>query len=387
MSDQKEVAQVTESIDGAIMEELASPEEIIDEPDISFVYDGEIEEYDLTEEEEEEEKEPEGEEPSGETEVVETEEVSDEETDSEASLDDDEAVTPEEGAQADESESASLEESETEREPFSIRVDRQEYDVPDAYVEGDNIVIPREAFQRSVQPMLADRNVWRQERSELLQTIEDLDPQKNPDVVKANAFLEKVNEVFEDEESAYAFFKDFNANRDKLVLDAERAALDAEKKQFQSTASRKQASEQAEELAGQMETALDSVLEEAKTIEAYANVDMEYIRDLIEPVKAQFFFRAAEDLPKFGLKEGEIGVRIDLIEQFIQKEAKRSKARMESERARQRNRAQIGDSPEGEEPAPPASIDTSTPDGSQKQPEITSREEWEAHLAGVAAGR
>lgn len=397
-----EPTRVTESIDGAVMEEIGSPEEdgeeveFIDEPDITYVVDGEIdrpEEEEVEEVEEEEVETAEGEEevseakpePSEPDEVETIEEVS-EQDDSEASPAEEQPVTSDEEAQVVTEEGASPTESEAE--PFTLRVDGQEYDVPGSRIEGDEIVIPRESFQRVIQPRVADRSVWQQERAELQQRIEDLDPAKNPTVVKANTMLEQLLEVLEDEEKAYDFFNDFSKNREKLILEAERAELEAEKNRITTREERERTQERAEELASQMDTALDTVLEEARELEAYSGVDFDYVRSIIEPTKESFFFRADQDYPDYGLEEGDIGIRIDRIEQIIATEAERAKRRREAESARKRNDASIGDRTDSEDSTTPAPPEPTTPvEAEEPSSEPQSREEWEANLARVAAGR
>lgn len=377
---------VNENLDGAIMEEIGSPAgehvEYVDdfdimEPDVSFVHDGEIVEDEL--EEESSDDEPEVEDLV--EEVESPEQVVDGER-SEASPDEVPADTPE-GAPVGANDGASPEEQT--RDPFTLNVDGQSFDVPDAYVDGDNIVIPRDSFQRVIQPRVADRGVWQQERKDFQRHIEELAPERNPEVIKAKTLLNSILEVLEDDQKADAFFSDFAKNRDKLILQAERAELEAQRNQLTSTQQRDTAKQEAAELPVQMDSALGNVLSQAKEIADYSSVDMDYVRDLIEPIKGSFFFRADADMPEAGLKKGEIGVRIDLIEQVIQKEAKRSQATQAAQEARKRNETALGNTSSNVS-APPA-LKPDNPVEVEETPKIETKEQWQARMAAIAAGR
>lgn len=380
---------VSENIDGAVVEEIGSPDgehvEHVDdfeilEPDVAFVHDGEIVEDELEEssddDEDEVQDEPIVEEVDSPEEVVEGER-------SEASPDDEPGDTAE-AAPTDSDEGASPQEPT--RDPFTLNVDGQSYDVPDAYVDGDNIVIPRESFQRVIQPRVADRGIWHKERQDYQRQIDDLNPETNPTVVKAKALLDSIMDVLDDSEKADEFFSNFERNRDKLILEAERAELKAEKDRLSTTKQRSASQQEAEELPRQMDEALGTILEQAKSIDDYSNVDMEYVRDLIEPIKGSFFFRAEKDMPEANLKKGEVGVRIDLLEQVIVKEAKRSASLKEAQEARRRNDSVIGDSSADGDPAPPV-LEPDNPVEVHEPPKIESKEDWEARIAAVAAGR
>lgn len=387
MSDESTEITVTESIDGAIMQEIGSPdgshlEEVFEPSDFTFVDDGEITHedpavsvVDLTEEDETPDPVIED--------VSRIEEVSDGEL-AEAPPAQPDPVTGQQPAPVEGDEGASP--TAGKREAFSLRMDGQDIPVPDAYVEGDNVVIPREQFQRVVQPRLADRNAWIAERREYLQRIEDLAPERNPTVVKANALLEAVNAAFENEDSAYEFFKNFNANRDKLILNAERQALEAERKQFTSQRDRETAEATVAELQMQMDAGLGAVLDQAAQLGAYSNLDFEHVRSIIEPVKHSFFFRAAEDLPQFGLRKGEIGINIEKIEGVLQAEARRVQRELAARAAAERNAATLNESTSSGNEDPPA-IEPDTPLVTEAPSEPKTREEWEARMAAVAAGR
>jgi hypothetical protein len=388
MAEREAVTQVTENIDGAIMEEIGSPdgshlEEVyIDEPDVSVVYDGEVIDEDEGGEEEVVEVKADDEPIVEEVETVEEVLVDDP---AEASPVVDETVTGDEPAPVVEDEGASPK-AEVEREAFQIRVDGQEFEVPDSYVEGDNIVIPREQFQRVVQPKLADRNVWVTERRDLLRQIDDLAPEKNPRVVKAEHLLDAVDKAFENEDSAYAFFKDFIRNRDKLILSADRAAFEAEKNQHKSTTEKVQQETAVEQLEQEMDTGLNNVLDTAKSIDAYADVDFNYVRTILNESKTAFFFRAAEDMPQFGLKKGEVGINVEKIENVIKAEAEREKKRKENSAAGRRNSAVLSDDADDPDTAPPV-IEPDTPLVTDTMQEAASKDDWERQMAAIAAGR
>lgn len=382
-----EVEKVGENLDGAVVEEIGSPDgdhveyvddDMILEPDVAFVHDGEIVNDDLEDEDDEvTDDEPVIEEVESQEEVVDGERA-------EASPDEDAEDTPEGAPEA--SDEGASPEAQDAREAFTLNVDGQSYDVPEAYVDGDNIVIPRDSFQRVIQPRVADRSVWQKERQQYEQRIQDLNPENNPQVVKAKTLLDNMLEVLEDDDKAEEFFSDFVRQRDKLILQAERAELEAEKNNLTSSQKREDAATQAEELPKQMDASIGAILNEAKNIDQYASVDMDYVRELIEPIKASFFFRAEQDMPDAGLKKGEIGVRIDLLEQVVAKEASRAQALQATQQTRERNQEALNDSADDDASAPPA-LEPDNPIDVREPPKVESKEDWDAHMAAIAAGR
>lgn len=79
--------------------------------------------------------------------------------------------------------------------PFSFRADGSDVAVEGATVRGDEIVIPRDAWFRHVQPHLADRRGWERERSRMQSQLRTLDPERNEAVVRAQHLLGKLDAI------------------------------------------------------------------------------------------------------------------------------------------------------------------------------------------------
>jgi hypothetical protein len=80
-------------------------------------------------------------------------------------------------------------------EPFHFRADGHDIVVDGATLTGDSITIPREAWNRDVQPYLADRRGWERERSRLQTQVRQLDPERNESVIRASHLLAKLETI------------------------------------------------------------------------------------------------------------------------------------------------------------------------------------------------
>jgi len=143
--------------------------------------------------------------------------------------DDEEEGPPDDYAGADDSEYTS-EESGTEQvrlAPFSFRVDRVEIAVPEGMAgvqeteHGRVFLIHEDAWQQYIQPRLADRTQWIQREREYRRRIAELDPERNPDVIRARALAAELDAILSDRDRAAEFIDNFEREKELLRLRAE----------------------------------------------------------------------------------------------------------------------------------------------------------------------
>jgi hypothetical protein len=78
------------------------------------------------------------------------------------------------------------------RTPWSLRVDGQRVDLEGAYLEADEIRIPREVWERQIQPnYMGDRRVWQREREHFNRQLQALADDNRPEVIRANLFADR----------------------------------------------------------------------------------------------------------------------------------------------------------------------------------------------------
>lgn len=123
--------------------------------------------------------------------------------------------------------------------PFSFTADRKRVEVQGASVvehpgpDGKptrSIVIPLDAFQRHVQPYLADRGSFANKERDYQRQLAALSPDKNETVIRAQTILDEFEKVLGSEESLTGFLENFEHNRELLKLKVENAAVQAKLK-------------------------------------------------------------------------------------------------------------------------------------------------------------
>lgn len=88
-------------------------------------------------------------------------------------------------------------ESPTDRTPFAFRVDRTEVNVPGAFIDAEGFVrIPKDQWDRTIQPRVADRGQIQRELQQREQQIAhwraQADPARNPDVQHARLLVQQM---------------------------------------------------------------------------------------------------------------------------------------------------------------------------------------------------
>lgn len=293
-----------------------------------------------------------------------------------------EAATHSEGTSGTEGDSG---EEEFTEQPWGFSADGQHYEVPDAIETSDGWVhIPAEQVQKVLQPHFADRAAWQRERNQLQRQVQLLQQSQGENEARAGVILQKFTEMLDkgpDEIVKWAI--DFEQNRPRLEAEAERAAVAAERHNLELSqqVTENRAVEQQTETA--MQDAWSHVLDDAaRSLEKYAPLDFEDIHASLDPIRNSFFFVAPPQGIQFDdgtvLRGGEMGVRVDLIEQYLDRELEKA----ERQRIEAENRTAVSSSATRNEPAPVAGSGSSTGRSAPKPlAKPKTREEYEAYLS------
>lgn len=366
-------------------------------PDVTWVEDGEVVSDDEDEEvivDDSEEEEPTAEE----EEDVPAEEAEPEEIEGESTPEDEVEGSADAPTETDEPEAATETPAESlpaisEPEPVQFKADGKEFTVSARKDAEGNLIIAPDEWNRSVQPRLADRGAWQQERESLRRQVAALNPEQNPEVIRARQVMESFQALLDKgPDAVIEWAEDFDRNKEVLIARAEAAAARAEVERARGAQASTQQQEEQANLRAQMQQGLGTLLEQAAQVEEYKGLDMDYVRRVLEPMAPAIYFRAPYDMPEYGLQKGEIGVNLQVVENVLKAEADRNRSVQErlkaaeaASAAKRRNSAVLNDSPRKK--APPVATDKSAAgQGAVPAPKPKTREEWERNLAALARG-
>ncbi len=170
---------------------------------------------------------------------------------------DEEAAADTQSAEASEDESGESEDlPQLEGQPFSFRVDGQDFVVDGGFVYevaaddgsvSQQVVMPREAFERHV-THLGHRGTWQRE---VLRLEQELQTKPSPDdhelVIEARTLLDGLKPVLQDPEGFQAWVEHFDSNSRLLQAEAKRAVAEAQTKHAESRVEAQHRAAQAEE--------------------------------------------------------------------------------------------------------------------------------------------
>jgi hypothetical protein len=211
------------------------------------------------------------------------------------------------------------------RVPFTFAVDGQQVTVEGAAVVGDNIIIPKAAWDQVVRPRyLGDRHVWRQREAGLQQQLKEAASAKGDREGRAEAILAKVQELDTGGPEAWAQWLD-NFHTTRPILEAEAKARVAEQRLHAIEQQRQEqdSAAQADSLVPRLQSHLDQALsqylarDEFKVLAA----DADALKATLWDQAAQLFFEAPEDFPEAGLRQGDLGFRYDLFTRLLESHA------------------------------------------------------------------
>jgi hypothetical protein len=271
--------------------------------------------------------------------------------------------------------------TEPEAVPFAFKVDRTEIPVPDAYVVGDMIVMPRDSWERHVRPNLANRQEWVRERSGLTRQIETLKSSRSEKERQADALVDELTRILTpgNEEELHAFLNDLERQGPILQAKAEARALREEldaRRQVEQEEER-EAEESPEVLEEGLDGWIGAIAENHPDLKG-VQFDRADLRASLMRMKDKVFIRAPQDYPDNGVKKGDLVVDTDFVFAVMQRDAaaQRKLAQREAER-RKAEAANQGARPRKEAPPTVASRGTAgaaARSGDAGTPQT--REEW-----------
>lgn len=215
---------------------------------------------------------------------------------------------------------AEVSEPEPER-PFSFRADHTDIAVDGAVVQGDRITIPVDVWQNRIRPhLVADRMALQRQsyetgHREALKTVE-----QHPTVKYAEELVKAMDGVLElPEDRLLEWIQDKQRNADLLRLRAQNQALLARDQDGQRRQTEQDRLRQQQELEPQIRAGLrqniDQILADPEFAGKVPAVYAEKLHEKLLPFAGQLVFQAPRDMPEYGLRRGEYGVRLDLIRQ------------------------------------------------------------------------
>jgi hypothetical protein len=237
--------------------------------------------------------------------------------------------------------------AEPEAVPFTFKVDRTEVAVPNAYAVGDMIVIPKEAWERTIRPNLANRQEWVRERGTLTRQIQTLQSSRSEKERQADALVDELTRILTpgNEEELHAFLNDLERQGPILQAKAEaralREELDARRQQEEET--EREAEEAPEALSEGLDHWIGALAEGHPDFKG-VQFDRADLRESMMRLKDKVFVRAPQDYPENGVKKGDLVVDTDFVFAVMSRDA--AVHRKLAQRDAQRRQAEAANQPD-----------------------------------------
>lgn len=240
-------------------------------------------------------------------------------------------------------------------EPFTFRVDGSEVEVPGATRTGDAITIPADAWNRVVQPRLADRSAWQRERQGFQRQIAELteraDPEKNPDVVRARELGRALDALMElPEEQIYDRIVELRQQWPILRERAEKEALKRQLETRETEATTAETERLVEEWTPKLQAGLRQGVAQVLGSDEYRGlgIDAEKVATTLwdDPALRRAAFGVAQDGDGTGLPPGTPYVNLEFLDRYIRPAASWALQRIEAvkkvDQAKRRNQERLG---------------------------------------------
>lgn len=276
-----------------------------------------------------------------------------------------------------------------EYEPFTLKADGRQQVLSGSMNMGHGIYVPRDTWQKEVQPFLADRAKLVAERDRLQRQLES----KAPIEQQAQAIVDHFEALLTgDPDKAWEWFQSFQTNAPVLLAESRTAAAEAKASAYE----RERETERVQEATRQFNERAPGVLRSAVDVTVRLpefqdlGLDAQLVYDQLARLPiGQTFFTASEDIPEWGVKKGDTTVDWNLVAHHVQSVAEHAKRLREREQQQQieasvREAKKANQSRGGKrKPVPPAvpAAGTPTPRGTEFMPK--SQEEWASGLREV----
>ena len=260
--------------------------------------------------------------------------------------------------------------------PFSYTVDRQPVQVPGAKLVGDEIHIPKDAWQRFVQPNLRDGRAVQQQIQQITQQANAFRQQAEQRGTRGEELWNKLTSLGNDREKLLQFFENYEQEWPKIQAKAEADFYKRQVDEYQRQAQEGSEQEQVTALTGQLEHAADAWSEYYAG--QYPGLTKDEIRGLIWDMREALYTQADRDIPEWNVQAGMITLRHDVLQQHLGRINQKLTAGKQTTRAAaQANAAVLGTTP-----TPPPTVPSrgSPAPGARTENRPKNRAEWEARM-------
>ena len=272
-------------------------------------------------------------------------------------------------------------------EPFGFRVDGVPVSVDGATVVGDEIRIPRTAWERVVTPRLADRGKVQQQFARQNALIESLKTERSAKEQRAEAILSRMDELLDDPAKLMAFAKNYESEAPRLKLEIENKILRSETEQRTKRAESDGARDLNDRLAQNARPAIESAVklaldETAKDLGIDPKEAADFVHSLWEAGVPVFFRVQPGDGSGLDPADDPIGVDLPRVAKLLEPmigQAKKTAATKKAAEVAQANARVL--QPKG--PKPPATVPTKgspTPGGEERT--FKNADEFNDYLRG-----
>lgn len=260
--------------------------------------------------------------------------------------------------------------------------------VPGAKLTPDGILIPKAAWDRTVQPHLADRKQWnvqvqefRRTEAGLREQVQQIELGQHPAIVRANAVTARFDELLNaGPEKIAEFLDNFAVNRPILEAEARAKAAEMERDQFRTRQDTANREAQQAALEPQKRAAVEQQVSAMLATPDLKDLGIDGQRLMARLVKHPGTYVTADrDYPEIGLRKGELAINLELVREEVQDAADQRKTWLAQQQATAQNaKAQAG------APVPPATPVRGSPAPGGKQPDKpTSWSEFQDRLMEI----
>lgn len=269
-------------------------------------------------------------------------------------------------------------------EPFRLTVDGTTVDVPGATVAGDTITIPRDAFQRVLQPRLADRREWQRKEQGYQQQIKQATERVTTEAAQSKAALDKLAAILDepDDIKRWEAVEDLRAKLPVLIRDAKIAALESRDTQASTREQEEQRAKHLADLQAAMPANVADHLDHFLAKPEYGALKSERQRvlDHLLDNTDKLYLPNGEPDPTTGIPP--LAFNVDYVTRLLGREAKYAADRA-AEFKKVQDAAKANAST-ARRPAPPSAPATGTPTGTVKAVPIKTKAEFDQYLDNLA---
>ena len=271
-------------------------------------------------------------------------------------------------------------------EPFTFKADGKQFEIPGAMRYPEGVYFTPEAILR-LQENLADRKGLNDRIRQLENKVQVNDPERHPEVLRARALTQKLNELMDQGPEAMAEWLDnLQQNRPILEANAKAAALEAQLKRYTEQEQTQASEQEATALVDQMDRTLnghlDAILQDPEI--AALGLDRNRLQARLYRLADALFVEADQDYPDAGVRKGDLAINLELLRAEVNDAAALVRQVRGQQDAQQK--AKKANAPAVNAAAPPpvvAGTKTAAPrNGARPTPK--NRDEWEEQFRSGA---